>query len=75
MKITKTENDTLIITRKNGTEIRVAKTPTGIAVHDSETGAATLYSGISKEKAASVVRKIIESCQEAEKGKSYNVLR
>jgi mannitol/fructose-specific phosphotransferase system IIA component len=66
MKVVKTENDTLIIARKNGTEVRVVKTPSGIAVHDSETGAATLHTGISKDEAADIVRKIIETCQKAE---------
>lgn len=67
MKIVKAENDTLIIARKNGTEVRVVKTPSGIAVHDSETGAATLHTGISKDEATDIVRKLIESCRDAER--------
>lgn len=65
MKVLKT-GDALVITRKNGTEIRVVKTPAGIAVHDSETGSATLHTGISKEEATDIVRELIESCQKAE---------
>ena len=67
MKIVKAENDTLIIARKNGTEVRVVKTTSGIAVNDSETGAATLHTGISKDEATDIVRKLIESCRDAER--------
>lgn len=66
MRIAKTKDNVMVVTRENGTEVKVAPTPAGIIVYDSATGASTLHTGISDAEAMDIMREIIESCQKEE---------
>lgn len=66
MRIVKTKDNMMVITREDGTEVKVAPTPAGIIVYDSATGASTLHTSISDAEAAGIMREIIESCQKEE---------
>lgn len=69
MRIAKTKDSMMIITREDGTEVKAAPTPAGIIVYDSATGASTLHSGISDAETMDIMREIIESCQKEEMSK------
>lgn len=66
MRIVKTKDNMMVITREDGTEVKVAPTPAGIIVYDSATGASTLHTSISDAEVAGIMREIIESCQKEE---------
>lgn len=66
MRVAKTKDSMMVITREDGTEVKVAPTPAGVVVYDSATGASTLHTGISDAEAMDIMREIIESCQKEE---------
>lgn len=66
MRIAKTKDNVMVITREDGTEVKMVPAPAGIIVYDSATGASTLHTGISDAEAANIMCEIIESCQKEE---------
>lgn len=66
MRIAKTKDNVMVVTREDETEVKMVPTPAGIIVYDSATGASTLHTGSSDAEAAGIMREIIESCQKEE---------
>lgn len=67
MKTVYTSDGSMTITKDNGTQISVSPTPAGVIVRDSEIGASTLHTGISKEEEETIRREVLEACRKEKK--------